>query len=115
MKRLNINVSATDYKSTSDGIKVILNNLEKMVHMENSFSITDYEFTFGWYFYVVSINIETIEKLAEQEGNNYQKLNGKGQEKKFLTWITEKIKKRDNIRIKLSIKEEMESNKFGLF
>jgi len=35
-------------------------------------------------------------------------------EKKFLTWLTKKMEKKTN-RFKLTIKEEMESSKYGIF
>ncbi len=114
MQRLNINISTIDYDGTSKDIMTILTLLEKTVHGKNDFVITDYEFTFGWYFYVVSVNIELIQKLSEQLGKDYNNLDGKSLETKFLTWITKKIKEK-NHRIKLAIKEEMESTKFGIF
>jgi hypothetical protein len=47
-------------------------------------------------------------------GQDFQKLKGKGLDKKFLTWISQKIKQK-NIKAKIAIKEEMESSKFGIF
>ena len=85
-----------------------------MVHSEDGFIITDSEFAFGWHFYVVSVNKELIEKLSDQMGSDFENLKGKGLEKKFLTWLTKKIEEK-NLKIKLAIKEEMESSKFGIF
>jgi len=112
--RLNINVSAIDYDKTSKEIKSTLTLLEQMVHGENDFLVTDSEFAFGWHFYVVSVNRELIQKLADQMGSDFEKLKGKGLEKKFLTWLTSKVEKKD-LRIKFAIKEEMESSKYGIF
>ncbi|MCY3854261.1 MAG: hypothetical protein OXF28_03280 [Thaumarchaeota archaeon] len=114
MERLNINVSATDYKKTSDELRSELSLLEKSVHGKNDFVITDYEFAFGWYFYVISINLELIKKLSQQLGKEHDDLKGKNLEKKFLTLLTDKMKKK-KLKIKLAIKEEMESTKFGIF
>ena len=47
-------------------------------------------------------------------GADFEKLKGKGMEKKFLTWLTQKVEQK-NLRIKLAMKEEMESSKFGIF
>ena len=71
--RVNINVSATNYEQSSDGIRSILTKLEEMVREEDGFLITDSEFAFGWHFYIVSINKILIEKLSEQLGENFQK------------------------------------------
>ena len=113
-ERVNINVSATDYEKSSDGIKSILARLEEMVHEEASFVITDSAFAFGWHFYIVSVNNILIDKLADQIGDRFQKLKGKGLEKKFLTWFSQQIQEK-NLKAKLAIKEEMESSKYGIF
>lgn len=113
-ERININVSSIDYDKTSDAIKSILTLLEEMVHSEDGFNITDSEFAFGWHFYVVSVNKELVEKLSDQLGSDFESLKGKGLEKKFLTWLTNKVEEK-NLKIKLAIKEEMESSKFGIF
>ena len=70
---MNINVSATNYDQSSDGIRSILTRLEEMVHEENGFIITDSEFAFGWHFYIVSVNKILVEKLAEQVGERDRK------------------------------------------
>ncbi len=113
-ERVNINVSAIDYDKTSDAIKSTLTLLEEMVHSEDGFIITDSEFAFGWHFYVVCVNKELIEKLSDQMGSDFEKLKGKVLEIKFLTWLTKKIEEK-NLKIKLAIKEEMESSKYGIF
>jgi len=113
-ERLNINVSAIDYDKTSKSITRQLILLEEMVHSQDEFIVTDSEFAFGWHFFVVSINKSLIQKLKEQMGSEYESLKGKGLEKKFLTWLTNKVE--GNVpRFKLAIKEEMESSKYGVF
>ena len=113
--RININVSAIDYDKTSKEIQSTLSFLEEMIHGEDDFVITDSEFAFGWHFFVVSVNKEMAQKLADQTGPDFEKLKGKGLEKKFLTWLTQKIEAKNVPRFKLAIKEEMESGKYGLF
>ena len=113
-ERININVSATNYDQSSDGIRAVLTRLEEMVHEQDGFVITDSEFAFGWYFYIVSVNKILAEKLADQIGDRFQKLKGKGLEKKFLTWFSQQMQEK-NLKVKLAIKEEMESSKFGIF
>ena len=75
-ERMNINVSAIDYDNTSKVIKSTLILLEEMVHAKDGFVITDSEFAFGWHFYVVSVNKELIQKLADQMGSDFQNLKG---------------------------------------
>ena len=113
-ERINLNVSATNYDQTSKEISAILTMLEEMVHEEECFVISDSEFAFGWHFFVVSVNRVLIQKLSSQMGQDFQKLKGRGLDKKFLTWISQKIKQK-NVKAKIAIKEEMESSKFGIF
>lgn len=113
-ERININVSAIDYDNTSKAIISTLRNLEQMVHGENDFVITDSEFAFGWHFYVVCVNKSLVKKLSEQMGRDFERISGKGIEKKFLTWLTDRVAQK-NLKVKLAIKEEMESSKFGIF
>jgi len=112
--RININVSAVDYDKTSKAISQQLSLLEEMVHGQEDFVMTDSEFAFGWHFFVVSVNKSLVEKLVDQMGLDFDKLKGKGMEKKFLTWLTNKIEGKTS-RFKLAIKEEMESSKYGIF
>lgn len=112
--RININVSAVDYDKTSKALTHQLSLLEGMVHGQEDFVMTDSEFAFGWHFFVLSVNKELVQKLVELMGNDYEKLKGKGIEKKFLTWLTKNIESKSP-RFKLAIKEEMESSKYGIF
>ena len=111
---MHINVSATDYDKSSKEITTVLSRLEEMVHDKDGFSITDSEFAFGWHFYVVTVRPDLIQKLADQMGPDFQNLKGKGIEKKFLSWLTQKVEQK-SLRVKLAIKEEMESGKYGNF
>ena len=113
-ERININVSATDYDKSSKKIQRTLSRLEEMVHGQEDFVMTDSEFAFGWHFYVVSVNRELVQKLSNQLSTEFEKLKGKGMDKKFLTWLTNNVSEKD-LRVKFAIKEEMESSKFGIF
>ena len=77
--------------------------------------ITDSEFAFGWHFFVVSINRDVVEMLADQMGPDFDRLRGKGLDKKFLAWLESMATRPDSPRFKLAIKEEMESSKYGVF
>ena len=112
--RININVSAIDYDKTSKALTHQLSLLEEMVHSQEDFVMTDSEFAFGWHFFVLSVNKSLVEKLGEMMGTDFEKLKGKGMEKKFLTWLAKNMESKSP-RFKLAIKEEMESSKFGIF
>ncbi len=112
--RININVSTIDYDKTSKALTQQLALSEEMVHSKEDFVMTDSEFAFGWHFFVLSVNKSLVEKLVEMMGPDFNKLKGRGVEKKFLTWLTKNVETKSP-RFKLAIKEEMESSKFGIF
>ena len=112
--KININVSAVDYDKTSKALTRQLLLLEEMVHSQEDFVMTDSEFAFGWHFFVLSVNKSLVEKLEEMMGSDFEKLKGRGTEKKFLAWLSKNIESKSP-RFKLAIKEEMESSKFGIF
>ena len=112
--RLNINVSAVDYDKTSKALTHQLTLLEEMVHSQEDFVMTDSEFAFGWHFFVLSVNKSLVLKLVEMMGPDFEKLKGKGTERKFLSWLTKNVEDKSP-RFKLALKEEMESSKFGIF
>lgn len=114
MRRININVSAVDYDRTSRDLKSALGRLEEMVHSDEGFVVTDSEFAFGWHFFVASVSYDAVEKLADQMGEGFGALKGRGMEKKFLTWLTDRMGT-DGPRFRLAIKDEMESSKYGIF
>jgi len=112
--KININVSAVDYDKTSKALTRQLSLLEEMVHSQEDFVMTDSEFAFGWHFFVLSVNKSLVEKLVEMMGSDFEKLKGRGTEKKFLAWLSKNTESKSP-RFKLAIKEEMESSKFGVF
>ena len=103
-----------DYDKTSKALTHQLTLLEEMVHGEDEFVMTDSEFAFGWHFFVLCVNKSMINKLSEMMGPDFERLKGKGMEKKFLTWLTKNVSDKSP-RFKLAIKEEMESSKYGIF
>jgi len=111
--RLYINVSAVDYDSTRKMLTEQLARLEQMFHGEDEFVITDSEFAFGWHFFVIGVNRTLIQNLRDAMGTDYDRLGGRGTEKKFLTWLARNVPEAP--RFKLAIKDEMESSKFGIF
>lgn len=128
--RININVSAVDYEATSRDLRRALGRLEDMVHAggggggpdggggayaDEPAVMTDSEFAFGWHFFVVSVSRETVQRLADQMGPDFDRLRGKGIEKKFLAWLESMAAQPGSPRFKLAIKEEMESSKYGVF
>ena len=59
--------------------------------------------------FLCGLNAAAVEKLATLLGEEFQRIKGKGMEKKFLGWIEQRMGN-STPRFKLAIKEEMESS-----
>lgn len=112
--RLNINVSAVDYEKTRAALSGALSMLERRIHAEDAFAVTDSEFAFGWHFFVVSVRRDAVEGLAEQMGPEFGRLKGKTSDDKFIAWLRGQASP-GSPRFKMDVKERMESSKFGVF
>ena len=88
---VHINVSAIDYDATSRALATVLDRMQDMIHGKEEFRITDSEAAFGWHFFVVTVNAAAVEKLATLLGEEFQRIKGKGMEKKFLGWIEQRM------------------------
>ena len=109
-----MSVTASNYRRDSEAIKLALKEVAAMTHSYEDFEISDAEYTFGWYFFVVSINRSLIIKLANLLGNEFLKFKGKTVEKKFVNWLEARLK-RVGCQVHIMLKEEFMSSKYGLF
>ena len=85
-----------------------------MVHGKDEFSIGDPDFTFGWYFFTLSISKDLVVRLVNLLGNEFLKVKGKSFENKFLNYLSARLKE-VGCNVHMNLKAEMETSKFGLF
>jgi len=111
---IEINVAVMNYDRESQILKKALREIEAMVHGKDEFVIGDPQFTFGWYFFTLSVSRELIVKLVNLLGNEFLNVKGKSFEKKFVNWLTARLKQ-FGCNVHLNLKAEMETSKFGLF
>lgn len=111
---IEINVAALDYDKESKIISSALREIEAMVHSKDAFSIGDPQFTFGWYFFTLSISKDLVVRLMNLLGNEFVSVKGKTFENKFLNYLAARLKQ-VGCNVHLNLKAEMETSKFGLF
>jgi hypothetical protein len=111
---IEISVAALNYSRESQIITRALREIEAMVHTKDEFTLGDPQFTFGWYFFTLSISRELVIKLANLLGNEFLQVRGKSFENKFVNWLTERLKQ-VGCDVHINLKADMESSKFGLF
>lgn len=112
--RIEINVAALNYEREKQILQKALSEIEAMVHGKDEFVIGDPQFTFGWYFFTLSISRDLIVKLVNLLGNEFLSVKGKSFEKKFVNWLTVRLKSL-GCNVQMNLKAEMETSKFGLF
>jgi len=112
--RIEITVAAINYDRESKILKMALSEIEAMVHGKDEFAIGDPQFTFGWYFFTLSVSRELIVKLVNLLGNEFLSVKGKSFEKKFVNWLTARLKQL-GCNVQMNLKAEVETSKFGLF
>jgi len=111
---IEINVAAMNYERESQILQKALKEIEAMVHGKDEFAIGDPQFTFGWYFFTLSVSRELVVKVVDLLGNELLNVKGKSFEKKFVNWLTARLKQ-VGCDVQLNLKAEMETSKFGLF
>ena len=111
---IEINVAVLNYNRDSQILQKALREIEVMVHTKDEFAISDPQFTFGWYFFTLSVSRELIVKIVNLLGNEFLNVKGKSFEKKFVNWLTARLKQR-GCDVQMNLKAEMETSKFGLF
>ncbi|MGH9878122.1 MAG: hypothetical protein ACRD5H_10825 [Nitrososphaerales archaeon] len=111
---IEINVAALNYDEESRIIQNALREMEAMVHDKDQFSIGDPQFTFGWYFFTLSVSKNLAVKLMNLLGNEFLSVKGKTFENKFLNYLATRLKQ-VGCDVHLNLKAEMETSKFGLF
>jgi len=111
---IEINVAALNYDKESRIIQSALSELEAMVHGKDGFSIGDPQFTFGWYFFTLSVSKDLVVKLGNLLGNEFLGVKGRTFDNKFLNYLAARLKQ-VGCEVHLNLKAEMETSKFGLF
>lgn len=114
METIELSITSSNYKRDSEAVKLALKEVAALTHSYEDFEISDAEYTFGWYFFTVTINKNLIVKLANLLGNEFLKVKGKTHEKKFVNWLDAKMKK-VGCEVHIMLKEEFMSSKYGLF
>jgi hypothetical protein len=113
-ENIEINVAVLNYDRDSQLLTRALKEVEAMVHGKNEFVLGDPQFAFGWYFFTLYVSRELLIKIANLLGNEFLKVKGKSFEKKFVNWLTVRLKQL-GCEMKLDLKSEIETSKYGLF
>lgn len=113
-EKIEISVAALNYDRDSQILNRALREVEAMVHGKNEFVLGEPQFTFGWYFFTLSVSRELLVRLANLLGNEFLSVKGKSFERKFVNWLSSRLRQL-GCEMKLDLKAELETSKYGLF
>ncbi len=113
--RIVFQVACIDYRSASQVVTSMLNNIVRAVGgSQSDFDSGPPEPKFGWEFYRLSINKMIVRRLASLPDNNIMKMKGETLDQKFSVWFNRQLKIRiDKVQVRLL--SELKSSQFGLF
>ncbi|HEV8405274.1 MAG TPA: hypothetical protein VGQ13_05135 [Nitrososphaera sp.] len=88
-----------------------------MVHAEESaVRISAAEQTFGWNFYVVSVDKAVARQLVQLPGSGILDNKGSTLEHKFVSWLNRRAKTKDaDEKIQFNLLSDLKSSRYGLF
>jgi hypothetical protein len=110
-------MQAASTESDARMIETILSDVLQLVHaQESDFHLGSAEYTFGWNFYILSVNMSVVKQLTQLPDSDILKVKGDSLEQKFVNWLNGQTKKKniDN-RIHFSLLSDLKSSRYGLF
>ncbi len=114
MELIEISITSNNYKNDSELVKRTLREVAALTHSSNDFEISDYEFTFGWYFFTITVSKSLIIRFANLLGNEFLRIKGNTLEKRFVNWLERRLKS-FGCNVHLMLKDEFISSRYGLF
>ncbi len=109
-----IEVATLNYKRDYEILVNAMHKVEAMVHAYDSFTIGEPDQVMGWYFFTLYVNKSLMVRLVNLLGNDFLRIRGKSLEHKFINWLTVKLKQ-VGCDMKLTLKADLMSSKYGLF
>jgi hypothetical protein len=83
---------------------------ETAVHLSSS------EQTFGWNFYILSVDKEVAKQLAQLPKSSVLDVKGDSLEQKFVGWLNRRAKaKRADDKVHFNLVSDLKSSRYGLF
>ncbi len=109
-----IEAATLNYNKDHEILVNAMRKVEAMVHVYDSFTISEPDQVMGWYFFTLYVNKDLLVKLVNLLGNDFLRIKGKSLEHKFINWLTARLKQ-VGCDIKLTLKADLMSSKYGLF
>ncbi len=101
----------------SRAIEALMGEVLLLVHAEESaMRIRSAEQTFGWNFYIVSVDKGVARQLAQLPESGILDVKGDSLEQKFVGWLNRRVKARGaGDEVHFNLLSDLKSSRYGLF
>jgi len=98
-------------------IEGLMDEVLLMVHAEESaLRMSSAEQTFGWNFYIMSVDKTVATQLAQLPENGILDIKGSTLEQKFVSWLNRRAKTNGaGDKIQFNLLSDLKSSRYGLF
>lgn len=107
-------IQAASTSPDARSIEALVGGALRLVH-ESDWHMGPAEPSFGWNFYVLSIDRATVRRLAQLPDSEIVKMKGETLEQKFVTWLNKQAKKNTDDSAHFTLLSDLKSSRYGLF
>lgn len=113
VKAVGISVASMNYERDRKVIDEVMRNAELVSHAKNEFIMSEPDFKMGWYFFVLHVTPNLIQKVINYASSNQPIPNVK-LEDMFIRWLSQKLEEKQ-CNVYLDLESRKGSSKYGLF
>jgi hypothetical protein len=98
-------------------IEALMGNILRMAHAEESaMRIGSAEQTFGWNFYIMSVDKAVARRLAQLPESGIMEVRGSSLEQRFVGWLNQRAKTNGaSDKVHFNLLSDLKSSRYGLF
>ncbi|AFU59351.1 hypothetical protein Ngar_c24270 [Candidatus Nitrososphaera gargensis Ga9.2] len=110
-------MQAASTEPDTKAIEDLMGEVLMMAHAEESaIHISSAEQTFGWNFYIMSVDKEVARQLAQLPESGLLAVRGDSLEQKFVGWLNRRAKaKGADGKVHFNLLSDLNSSRYGLF
>lgn len=98
-------------------IEALMGDVLRMAHAEESaMRIGSAEQTFGWNFYIMSVDKAVVRRLKQLPESGILDVKGSSLEQKFVGWLNQQVKTNSaDDKVHFNLLSDLKSSRYGLF
>jgi hypothetical protein len=110
-------IQAASTQQDAGAIETLMSEIRLMAHAEETaLRLSSGEHSFGWNFYIMSVDKQVARQLAQLPGSGLLDAKGDSLEHKFLRLLNRRIKaKGADYRVHFNLLSDLKSSRYGLF